>query len=749
MFAHSGKDPSGSDWEPLVRHLTEVGDKAAEFAEPFGFAAIARAAGVLHDIGKVSQAFQRYIAGKGPSPDHSTAGAVEAQKLYCNRPGRIIAFGVAGHHAGLADGDRLTERLKDPARLPDYSGWEAHAPPLWPLAALAPTAPPKPGGPPGFGEAFLTRMLFSCLVDADFLATEAFYGEKPRGGFASIKTLAERIAAYLTRFEGAEGAVNRLRATVLAYAGAKANLPLGLFTLTVPTGGGKTLTSLSFALEHARRHGLRRVVYVIPYTSIIEQTAQVFREALDVRGGPSSILEHHASFDWEAGLPRNAGAAEADAGQGDAGLANLRRAAENWDAPVIVTTAVQFFESLFANRTSRCRKLHNLARSVIVLDEAQTLPLPLLRPCLAALDELARNYGASVVLCTATQPALRVQDGFKAGLDIPDDREPAPDPPALYAALKRVTVERRAGPTDDAVIAARFAEAPRMLAIVNSRRHAHDLFALIRDQPGAVHLTTLLCPAHRRDVLGGVRDRLKAEDPVRLVATSLIEAGVDVDFPEVWRAVAGLDSIAQAAGRCNREGRLQRGRVVVFTPADLKHRGPHAMRAAQGEAEGVLARHSDPLTLDAVQDYFRQLYWTKGEAAFDKARLDGKDYPILPALKDRARSLDFPFESIARAFRVIDEAMDPVIVPWDARARETLARIAAMDRPLAADLRTLQQYVIPVPFAARAEWLACGAIAPVHRTLGDALLAFPDLDLYDSATGVRLNDRHTERRRAT
>jgi CRISPR-associated endonuclease/helicase Cas3 len=265
--------------------------------------------------------------------------------------------------------------------------------------------------------------------------------------------------------------VLRLRAKVLAHAVRQAALPPGLFTLTVPTGGGKTLASLSFALEHAVRHGLRRVVYVIPYTAIIEQTARVFREAL---GTTDDVLEHHAAFDW-------AGAEEA----GGDGLAKLRRDAENFDVPVVVTTAVQVFESLFANRSSRCRKLHNLAQAVIVLDEAQTIPLPVLLPCLAAVDELARNYASSVVLCTATQPALRVQDGFAGGLDIPDDRELAPDPKRLYAALKRVRVAVRPRPISDAELASHFAGTPQVLCIVNSRAHAaHAPFTDARLEAG-------------------------------------------------------------------------------------------------------------------------------------------------------------------------------------------------------------------------------------------------------------------------
>lgn len=561
-YAHSLAGRPLDEWEKLDEHASHVGEGAEERASAFGWGPAGRAMGLLHDIGKVSAEFQARIgaddeAAPAPRVDHSTAGARVATALY-GPLGKLFAFGIAGHHAGLADGPDLLRRL-DPAQtaIPDHAGWEAYArPPA--MADFNGCQPMKPAAHPGckgFEKAFLARMLFSCLVDADFVETERFYAEAEgrtveRGRFTPLTTLADHLQGHLATVRRNDTDVNRLRSRVLDHATAKAELPPGLFTLTVPTGGGKTLTSLSFAMEHARRHDLRRVVYVIPFTSIIEQTAEVFRRAIDTG---DDVLEHHSGFDWEAELPRNARPAEADAGQGRDGLAKLRRAAENWEAPVVVTTAVQFFESLFADRTSRCRKLHNLARSVIVLDEAQTLPLPLLRPCLAALDELARNYGASVVLCTATQPAVRVQDGFKGGLDISADRELAPEPRTLYGALKRVTVERLASPVEDAVIEARFAHATQMLCIVNSRAHARDLFARIEGLPGAVHLTTLMCPLHRRAVLAGVRERLKAGEPVRLVATSLIEAGVDVDFPEVWRASAGLDQIAH--GGADRNGR--------------------------------------------------------------------------------------------------------------------------------------------------------------------------------------------------
>ncbi len=749
-YAHSLLGRPEADWEHLGDHLHAVADRAASFASAFGWGSAASAAGLLHDIGKTSAQFQNYIraatsaagAEHARGGDHSAAGArvaVERYKLF----GRLLAFGIAGHHAGLADGDDLDRRL-NPARtvLPPHDGWERHAGALPTLSDLAAKGWRKLEAHKGYSQAFLARILFSCLVDADFLETERFYAvaggtAAPRGGYASVADLLDRLRIYQEGRRADPTPLNLLRAEVLGHAVGKAGLPPGLFTLTVPTGGGKTLTSLRFALEHAVRHGMRRVVYVIPYTSIIEQTAAVFRDAL---GSARNLLEHHASFDWEA-----AGRKLTDDGDGRDGLAALRRAAENWDVPVVVTTAVQFFESLHAARTSRCRKLHNLAGSVIVLDEAQTMPLGLLQPCLAALDELCLNYRASAVLCTATQPAVRVQDGFKGGLNIPAVRELAPDPPSLYARLRRVRVERMPGLVDDAALADRFAACGQMLCIVNKRAHAAELFERIRGMDGAAHLTTLMCPAHRRAVLARVRQRLADRLPVRLVSTSLIEAGVDISFPEVWRAMAGLDSVAQAAGRCNREGMMaELGRTVVFEP--VEHMPPREVKLLAEVATGVLDRFEDPLALAAVQDYFRQLYWTRGAAAFDKATLDGAPFSILREIADASPSFGYPFEKIARAFRMIDDAMDAVIVPWrgedgtDSSAADLLRRIAAMPRPRADDLRWLQQYTVPVPPKARAYWLGVGALRAVHPALGSALLAFSDDALYDTKTGVRLDN---------
>jgi CRISPR-associated endonuclease/helicase Cas3 len=729
--------------------LAAVGKRAAAFAAPFGCCETARVSGHLHDIGKLSREFQEYIRQeRATGGDHSSAGAWVAHDAYPYPLGKILAAIIAAHHAGLADGTDLGRRLeaaKD--RIP--AEWEAHSGPLPPETALKPAFPFKQDGRnKGFSLSFLFRMLFSCLVDADFLETERFYAEargEPilRGGHLDLAELRDRLRVYMSKKRaGAEPtALNALRGEILDHAVARAALRPGLFTLTVPTGGGKTLGSLSFALEHAVRHGLRRVIYVIPFTSIIEQTAAVFQESLAPR---ADVLEHHASFDWD-----QAEGAHSSDDEGIGGLLKLRRAAENWDVPIVVTTAVQFFESLYANRPSRCRKLHNIAGSVVILDEVQTIPVDLLLPCMAALDELARNYGASIVLCTATQPALRkmdnaLVDGRKQpiGFDLDDKNELAPEPKRLYRTLKRVIVERHPDAISDNAIAARFREQPQMLCIVNSRRHARDLFGVIRDEPGAAHLTTLMCPRHRRRVLADLRQRLVDGLPVRLVATSLIEAGVDIDFPEVWRAVAGLESIAQAAGRCNREGKPLLGRVVVFEPAAAEP--PHELKIRWQAARPVLARHGDPLSLEAVCDYYTELYWQKGDAALDTTRVEGRP-GILAAIAERASTADFPFEAIAGAFRVIKEVMEPVVVPWradgdDNAAYRLLARIAAQERPRAADLRGLQQYVVPITRQARNAWLAAGVLRPVHAVLGDAMLRFMDMANYDPETGVRLDD---------
>lgn len=627
IYAHSLECRPESDWETLEAHALRVAAGARLRADAFGAGDLAAMLGLLHDLGKSKPEFQRKLRGEVNDTSHSGEGA----KLLWSGPGRPLAAAIAGHHGRLPDPDRLRARidgaetvpLPDWCQLPEWS---------WPTRILG----DKRQAP--YRLQFLTRMLYGTLCDADDRETAAFYeGQLDRAPREITSVMFAAFDEYMAGL-GGTGPVNDLRRRVLDYARNMATEAPGFFTLTVPTGGGKTLTSLGFGLDHARAYKMRRLIFVIPYMSIIEQTADVFRDVL----GPDAVLEHHSNADWDGA---------------DEGEAEQRRVmGASWDVPVVVTTAVQFFESLHAARKKRCRKLPSLAQSVIVLDEAQTMPLALLRPCLAALHELMEGYGATVVLSTATQPALTRTGGFPAEEALEGAREIAPDPAALFAELKRVEV-RGVGSMDDAALADRLRGAEQVLCIVDNRMQARALFDAIRDAPGAAHLSTLMVPAHRRAVLSQVRERLKASEPVRLVSTSLIEAGVDVDFPLVLRAAAGIDSIAQAAGRCNREGKLDRGVVEVFRS---EHSAPPAVEQFAVIGREVLAEaHDDPIGEDAVASYFRRLWDAYGADALDAAEVNGTA-GLLAAI--RANGASCPYEQIEAAFQMIEGGQRTVIV---------------------------------------------------------------------------------------
>ncbi|MDR5749273.1 MULTISPECIES: CRISPR-associated helicase Cas3' [unclassified Caballeronia] len=564
-------------------------------------------------------------------------------------------------------------------------------------------------------------MIFSCVVDGDYLDTERFYGD-PKILLArdapkpSLIELRARLDAYLGNFK-TEKPIDATRADILSYARSRATEAPGMFSLTVPTGGGKSLTSLAFALDHAIAHGLDRVIFVIPFTSIVEQNAAVFRKAFGDLG-ERAIVEHHSAFIEPKGMKHDS-------------AAKLRIAMENWDAPVVVTTSVQFFESLYAARPSRCRKLHNIANSVVILDEAQVLPLPLLRPCVTVLDELALNYRTSVVLCTATQPALNAPK-FEGGFA--DVRELAPEPQRLFDALARVKLEI-AGPLDDEQLAQRMRDRDQVLCIVNNKRQAQTLFKSIEHEPGARHLSTLMHAKHRTRVLDDVRKLLKEGKPCRLVSTSLIEAGVDVDFPHVLRAEAGLDSIAQAAGRCNRHGDRPRDEsiVTVFWPANPDWKPPKELEAFANKAREVLREHGDdPLSLAAIEKYFNQLYWQKGVMELDKRNLLG--------LIEAGKLEGFPLEHIAREFRMIDNADMPIIVADDEHSRKLVhdLRFATQCGEIA---RKLQPYIVQVRPQAYARLAASGAIEPIEQDrFGTQFMQLTTMNFYDERYGLRINE---------
>ena len=702
-WAHSGG-------HLLREHLLAVAEGAADFSAWFDAAAPAQRwaylAGLWHDLGKYRPGFQKYvqladnpdahIEGKviGREKTHSAAGALWAmQRLEQTHgaPGKlaahVLAYLIAGHHAGLADwNDGLEQRLADPDSLQELQESLCANPPDDVLTpdGFTPDLRRIPGGAAGF--ALWVRMLFSCLVDADFLDTEAhFDAGKParRRGFPTLAQMREAFNAHMAALPVAATPVNTLRADILRQCRAQAALPPGFFSLTVPTGGGKTLSSLAFALEHAQAHGKRRIVYAIPYTSIIEQTADVFRNVFQALGD-EVLIEHHSQAD----------AAEKDE------TARSRLACENWDAPLVVTTNVQLFESLFAAKTSRCRKLHNLVGSVIVLDEAQQLPPAFLQPILDVLKLLVAHYGVTVVLCTATQPALGNSNYFDASKNLRglhNVREIIDNPDALFAALKRVQVELPPDwttPTPWADIAAQLSAEDCVLAIVNTRKAARELQRLMPE--GTLHLSALMCGAHRKDVIAHIKERLKAKRegrdtrPLRVVSTQLVEAGVDIDFPVVYRALAGLDSIAQAAGRCNREGRMEGlGRVVVFVPPERPPLG-HLRKGADACISTLHGQAHDPLARSLFAHYFTEFYHS----------VDLDQHRVVNLLTVQPRDLAVKFRTAADAFRLIDDADSAtVVVRYAAHQQhiESLLNTLVVEGPQRWLMRKLQRYTVTIP----------------------------------------------------
>ena len=694
FYAHTKEGRPPEEWQPLEDHLRCVAKLARSFADEFGAGDWGYLAGLWHDLGKYSKEFQKYLSAtkdddahietKPGRVDHSTAGAKCAFKQSRNE-GKLLAYAVAGHHAGLPDGNSnegacLTKRLEK--AIPSCD-----ACPDWILSLPVLKGLPFPLNKDRFcfQLSFFARVIYSCLVDADFLDTESFMDPAKsawRKGFPSLENLHNNLQSHLERLMVAvpSSTINKHRADILNQCLSAADLPPGLFSLTVPTGGGKTLSSLAFALKHALRFGKKRIIYVIPYTNIIEQNAAVFRDIL----GVDAVLEHHSNYEPEEEDHRS------------------RLVSENWDAPLIVTTNVQFFESLFGNRSSRCRKIHRIANGVVILDEAQMLPVPLLKPSLEALRELALNYRTTIVLCSATQPALSTSETFNDGLE--DVREITPDPTALYQAFKRVDTVKLPSLADDELVE-RLNEYRQVLCVVNTRKHARQLYERLSDKEGRFHLSALMCPAHRTEVLDRIRAALAKGDPCRVISTQLVEAGVDIDFPVVFRSIAGVDSIAQAAGRCNREGKLmENGQVFVFTPEGGLP--PGYFRQTAQTAEAVLRHHEDPLSLEAVHHYFRELYWLKG-AALDQQQ-------ILADLAEGAKAGDFPFRVIAEKFKIIEEGMVPIIIPWNGDAERILDELRYSTFPAAA-ARKAQRFTIQVYPQILYDLLNAGSVERLHE----------------------------------
>ncbi|MHC0055653.1 CRISPR-associated endonuclease Cas3'' [Actibacterium sp. D379-3] len=734
-YAHSGTLDDRSDWQLLVDHLLATANLAARYARPFGLEATAQLAGALHDLGKYDPAFDRRLCGENIRLDHSTAGAaiLGGMSQGAERPAaEILGYAILGHHAGLPDKANTTEACMTRR----IAGFQNRLDPLWRSEVQVDLAPLMPeiiektrrGPEAAFDLSLAVRMVFSCLVDADFRDTEAFYdrleGREADRNWPALQDILPRLsAAFEAKIAGfcAATELNRLRADILAHVLGQASLRPGLFTLTVPTGGGKTLASMGFALGHARAHGHQRIIYAIPFTSVIDQTAGIFRGMF----GEDAVLEHHSVIDEDNGRSD---------GLDRTGRDKLRLAMEDWAAPIVVTTNVQFFESLFAARTSRARKLHNIAGSVIILDEAQSVPRDLLLPCLRMLDALATHYGCTIVFCTATQPAFDSRHLQQGGLPLAG-RELAPDPQGLARHLRRTRIER-VGEMDDTALVAALGEVEQGLVIVNSRAHALALYraAQAAELDGMIHLTTRQYAAHRQEVLADIRTRLKGEQPCRVIATSLVEAGVDLDFPRVWRAEAGLDSIVQAAGRCNREGRRppEDSRVIIFAAPD--NPAPAAVQALAKDMIGVAAQHDDLLAPDAIRDWFDRVYWRMGPERLDQKNILGKFTLSLSGT-------DFAFREVAALFRMIESPMVPVIVPRAPEAIRAVEKLGIEAISSGRLARALQRHTVQIPVKARDRLRACGHASFARPDLrGDQFCVLDTTSLYHTDSGLWWED---------
>ena len=693
----------GEREQSIKEHLEGTAERAGEFAEKFGKKEWGYCCGMLHDIGKYSEEFQRKIQeDTNDRVDHATAGA-----QVCKERGgyySILSYCIAGHHAGLPDygntamSSSLCGRWKK--RICDYHAYKDEI--KIPKLDTDPIVFSKDRNM-DFALGTFIRMLYSCLVDADFLDTESFMknGDTGRNSGESMETLQNRLEKHISEWlkNTDIDTINGRRTEILKNCIKEGKQKEGIFRLTVPTGGGKTLTSLAFALEHAVKNHKDRIIYVIPYTSIIEQNAQVFREIL----GEDNVLENHCNVDYESSEE----------------FKPMQLASENWDKPVVVTTNVQFFESLFANKSSKCRKLHNIANSVVILDEAQMLPMDYLKPCTAMLQELVDGYRTSIVLCTATQPTLDAF--FRENALI---KELCPRMEEQFQFFPRVNYQNLGKIRWDDLLE-KLKRENNALCIVNTKKAAQMIYKEI-DGEGIYHLSTSMYPKHRKRVLKKIRERLKNNEKCIVISTSLVEAGVDLDFARVYRQIAGLDSMIQAAGRCNREGKrkLSDSMVYIF---DLEESYPvQSQRQQMDVSKGILQDYANIADLKAITDYFTRLYHYRG-TSLDKKKI-----------MDEFQKMECNFAKVAKEFRLIEENTRMIFINREPEADELLQelRIKGVTRER---MRKAGQYCIQVYDSEKSEnsffdkLNGAGMLKPISEEMQD---------FYELAAGEQYSEEY-------
>lgn len=712
-LAHSDKENGLK--QTVLEHAIGTANCAEKFASSFTVPIYGKILGLYHDIGKFSKEFQNYLlyGGVKGSVDHTGAGSIEIFKTGLNSKNPtffLLAMCIAGHHGGLPDmGDNpktsekgtLLYRLNN-SNFPDCAVYKEYLPSIKsedvPDITKNLTA--------AFAQMFYVRMLYSCLVDADYLDTEAFLADKTvlRSGFIDITKMKLLVDEYTSKFDPSSSALNKMRCELLKQckdAGSyNKQIHKNLYTLTIPTGGGKTLSSLSFALNRAVLTGRQRIIYVIPYTSIIEQNAGVFKGIV----GKNNVVEHHMNVVYD-----------------DTDGSNRKKlATENWDAPLIVTTNVQFIESIFANKPSKCRKLHNIANSIIIFDEAQMLPEDYLLPCVEVIKELTEHYNCCVVLCTATQPSLDKFFDNKA-LEIIDK------PKFYYDVFKRTKI-KILGKLTKSELAAKLKKYSQVLCIVGTKRKAQQIFELLKEEKNVYHLSTNMYPAHRKRILEEVRVKLKNGEVCRVISTSLIEAGVDVDFPTVYKEMDALDSIVQAAGRCNREGKRNVEDSIVYV-FELEGNSNKLRLLEKQVTENILQEYEDISSPEAITAYFNKLHVLLAEN-LDKRKI----FEFLKHGRQR-----FYFKTIASMVKIINDNTKSIFIPFDSNAKiiEQELRSGARTKEL---MRKMGAYCVNIYYQADNIHLESAYEKLLHNNkieiLDENITILVDDKVYDNKIGL-------------
>ena len=694
----------GERIQTIKEHLEGTAKLSGEFAEKFGKQDWGYCCGMLHDIGKYSIDFQKRILGENNyRVDHSTAGA----RVCLEKGGKysFLEYCIAGHHAGLPNYgnnyDESTDSTLSGRRLKKLSDYQVYQTEIEVPAINSMPIDLKRTVNPDFSLSVFMRMIYSCLVDADFLDTEAFMkeGKQGRNSGENIEILFKKLENYISGWLKNQDidTVNGRRTEILKNCLEMGKTEKGLFRLTVPTGGGKTVASLAFALRHALENKMDRIIYVIPYTSIIEQNAKVFRDIL----GEGNVLENHCNVDYESSEE----------------LLPMQLASENWDKPIVVTTNVQFFESLFANKSSKCRKLHNIANSVIIFDEAQMLPNDYLKPCVAMIEELINSYQVSAVLCTATQPALA--SFFHERISA---KELCPRMEEQFEFFKRTVFENVGVLTENDLIQ-RLEKEYQALCIVNTKKRAQRIYKQLEGE-GVYHLSTSMYPKHRRRILREIRERLQKNKKCILISTSLVEAGVDLDFQSVYRELAGVDSMIQAAGRCNREGLRPEKESKVYIFQFEGKENVLGQRQQIDVAKSVIADNRDISDMESITQYFEMLYHIKGDS-LDKKKI-----------LDEFRNKRYNFAKVGKEFKLIEQNTKTIFINYETEANETLCLLKERGFTRSG-MRKASQYCITVYENEFNKLYGIGSIQPISEDIED-FYELRDKEKYTEKIGLEL-----------